>query len=113
MIRMAVVAAGELHDEVATGRRARDADRAHHRLGAGRHEAHLLETRIGAGDALRQLDFALAGRAVSGAGAARLADRGDDGRMGVTQDQRTPGADEVEEAPAVGVEEMRALRRAR
>ena len=47
MIGVPVVAAGELHDQVAPGEGARHADRAHHRLGARGHEAHLLGGRIG------------------------------------------------------------------
>ena len=46
VIRMPVIAARELHDEVAAGRGTRQTDGAHHRFGAGGDEAHLLEPRI-------------------------------------------------------------------
>ena len=48
VIRVAVVAAGELHDQVAAGEGARHADGAHDRLGARGNEAHLLRGRVGA-----------------------------------------------------------------
>ena len=44
-VEVAVVAAGELHDLVATGGAAGEADRGHRRLGAARHEPHLLDAR--------------------------------------------------------------------
>ena len=43
VIGVAVIAAGELDDQVAAGGGARHADGAHDRLGAGGDEAHLLE----------------------------------------------------------------------
>ena len=57
VIRMPVVAAGELDDQIAPGERARQADGAHDGLGAGGHQPHLLDAGIGGDHALRQLDF--------------------------------------------------------
>ncbi len=83
---------------------ARDADRAHHRLGAGGHEAHLLEARIGSGDALRQLDFRLAGRADRWCRAARLDDRRRRRPDAHGPGSARPRSRRDREAPAVGID---------
>ena len=73
VIGVTVIAAGELDDEVAPGEGARHADRAHHRLGAGGDEAHLLGRGVGRDHALGELHFRRAGRAVGRAARERLA----------------------------------------
>ena len=98
VIDVAVIAAGELHDEVAARRAAREPDRAHHGLGARRHEAHLLDAGISRDDFLGELHSRRRRGAVRHAAAARALDGRDDLRMRVAQDQRAPRADEVEVA---------------
>ena len=112
VIDVAVIAARELHHEVAARRAAREPDRAHHGLGARRYEAHLLDAGIGRNDLLGELDLRRGRRAVRHAAAARRLDRRDDLGMRVAQDQRAPRADEVEVLAAVDVDDRRALGRA-
>ena len=102
-IGVAVVAAGHLDERVAAGGRARQADGAHGRLGAGADEAEPLDRRHGIGDQLGQLDLVAVRRAVAGATGGGIGDGGHDGRMGVAQDHRPPGADIVDQLVAVHV----------
>ena len=74
-IDVAVIAAFELDGQVAPGESARHAQRAHGGFGAGVHQAHHLHRRHGLRDQLRQLDFALGGRAEAGADFENLAQR--------------------------------------
>jgi hypothetical protein len=104
-----VVAAVELHEQVAPGRAARDPDGAHRRLGARADQPHHLHRRIGGADDLGHLDLERGGCAVAGAPARRLGHRLHDGRGRVAQDQRAPGADEVDVGPPVRVPEPRPL----
>ena len=106
-VAVAVVAAGELDDEVAAGRAAREADRAHHGLGARRHEAHPLHRRHRGADPLAQLDLAGPGGSEREPVERRLADRLDDRGVAVAQDRRAPRADVVEVPAAVGVADAR------
>ena len=99
---MAVVAAGELHDDVAAGEAAGQPDRRHRRLGAGGDEADPLDRRT-RDDLLGELDLGL------GRGAVRRAagDRGRDRRLhlgvGVAEQHRAPRADQVDVLVAVDV----------
>ena len=96
-----MIAALEFHDGVAPGEAARQANRAHGRLGAGAHEAHQLDRRHELGHAARQLRLELGrcaeGQAVGGDALYRR----DHVRVRVTQDHRTPGADVVDEPASV------------
>ena len=105
---MAVVRALHLDDLVASGRRAGDADRVHRRLGAGVHEAHLVELealadglgqrdRVGSGD--REVDRVL--RSLG----QRLHDLG----VGVADDVDPEAAMEVLVLLAVDVPDARGL----
>ena len=102
IVDVAVIAARELHDEVAARRAAREPHRAHDGFGARRHEPHLLDAGIGGDDFLGELDLGLARRAERRAAPARGFDGRDDLRMRMAQDQRSPRADEVEILAAVG-----------
>ncbi len=103
MIGVPVIAAGELHDEVAPAEGARHADRAHHRLGPRGHEAHLLGCRVGGRHALGECDLRLAGGAKGRAALERRADGADDRRMGMAGDEGAPRADQIEEGASVGI----------
>ena len=113
VVGMSVVAAGKLDDQLTPGEGARHTDRAHHRFGSGGNEAYLLGLRVGGHDALGELHFRRAGRAVGRAVRERRADCGDHLRVSVPGDQRTPGADEVEVTAPVGIARSRRPRRAR
>ena len=106
---MAVVAAGELDDDIPPGVAARDADGAHGRLGAGRHHADHLDGRDAGDDALGQLALALGRRAETRPPADGLLGGRDDARVGVAEDERPPGVDVVEVAVAIEVEQVRPL----
>ena len=107
-VDVAVVAAGELDDLAATGVAAGEPDRRHGRLGAGVDQAHLLDR--GPGDDLRgQLHLTRGGGAEAGARGGGGLHRRDHLGVGVPEDQRTPRADQVDVAAAVGVEQPRAL----
>jgi hypothetical protein len=110
VIDVTVVAAFELDDELAARRAACEPERAHHGLGAGRDEAHLLDAGIELDDLLGQLDLRPAGRAIGRALAHGRLDRLDDRGVRVAEDQRAPGADEVEIVAAVDVGDLRAAR---
>ncbi len=99
----AVVGALELRDERSAGERARRPDREHRRLRAGAGEPQALDRRDAAPDLLGQLDLGL-GRGREGRPAADLClDRGDDRRVGVTEDERRVVAQKVAVAVAVDV----------
>ena len=106
---MAVVAALELDDHVAPGRAARQAQRTHRRLGARADEAHLLHARHVFQDLFGQLDFALGRRTEGKALVHRAMDRFFDRRVTVAEDHRPPGADVIDVALSLGVDEVRAF----
>ena len=60
-------------------------------------------------DLLGQLDLGLGRGAVAGPARGGLVDRGDDLGVGVAEDQRAPGADPVDVAVAVDVDQLAAL----
>ena len=60
-------------------------------------------------DGLGQADLALGRRAVARAAPGRLGDRLDHRRVGVAEDDGAVGLDQVDEPPAVGVPDVRAL----
>ncbi len=104
-----VVVAGELHDAVAPGDAARQADGGHRRLRAGVHQPHPLARRNPLADGLRQLHLPRRRRAVRGPVARRPADRLDDLRMGVSEDHRAVALDEIEVLAALDVVDVGAL----
>ena len=104
-VRVAVIAAVQLHDVVASRRRARDTDRGHGRLGPRGHEAQPLRGGVEPAYALPQLDLERARHAEEGA-LAKLALHGfHDGRMGMAQEHRTPAQHVVQKLVPVGVGE--------
>ena len=108
LVVVAVVRALDLHDVVATGRRARDADRAHRRLGARVREAHLLEL-----EAPAQLfgeEHHVLGRCREVRARLRRArDRFDDLRVRMADDHATEAAVRVDVLVAVDVPDLRAV----
>ncbi len=108
-VAVAVVATLELDDLVAPGIAAREADRAHRRLGAGIGHADLVEARHDRADALGELDLERAGRAEAQAARRGFDHRADDLGMRVAGDHRPPRADIVDVALAVDVDQARAL----
>ncbi len=99
---MAVVAALELHNGVATRKAARQADRAHGRFGARTHEAHQFQGRHELDHAARELRLEFSRRAEGKAVGGDLLDGLDHLRMRMAQDHRTPGADVIDEAASIG-----------
>src|SRR5689334_16890675 len=109
MIGVAVIAARVLHDEITSRESTGNTDGAHHRLGAGGYEAHLLETGIGSRYALGELDFRRAWSTERGAVFRGIDDRRHHFRMRVAENQRAPRGHEVEIASAVDIVDVRAL----
>ena len=108
---MSVIAAGEFDDLGAFGESAGQADRTHGGLGAGVHQPDPLH-RGDPGDDLRgQLGFT-GRRCAEGQPIGSSPRNGlHHGRMGVAEDHRAPGADQVDVAVAIGIGEPTASRR--
>ncbi len=105
MIRVAVIAPGELDDQIAPRESARHTNGAHHRLRSGGDETNLLQSRIRRDDPFRQLHFRRAGSAERRA-IAHGADYGvQHGGVRVSQNQRTPRAHEIEVLATIGIDE--------
>ena len=105
-----MVAAGKLDDLGPSGEAAGQAHRAHGGLGAGVHQAHPLHRGDPGDDLGGQLGLARGGRTEGQPVGSRPLHRLHDGRVGVAQNHRPPGADEVDVAVAVGVGEPAAFR---
>ena len=110
-VTVPVVAAGELHHQVAAGGAAGQAHGRHRRLGAGGHEAHLLRGRHSAADLLGQERLGGGGGAEGQAAGGGRLDRGDNLRVGVAQERRAPRTHQVHIAAALGVSDVGATRR--
>ena len=108
-VRMAVIAAFEFDDDFAAGGGAGQADGRHGGLGAGADEAHLLDGGVAGDDALGEVGFRGRGRSKAGGVARGALDGFDDGRKGMAQNHRSPGAEVVDVAVAVGIGEPGAL----
>ena len=109
-VAVAVVVAGELHDRVAAGEPAGHADGAHGRLGAARHQAHLLDRRHPLDDGLGQAH--LAGRSARRRTCRRPAasvTASTTDRVGVAEDDGAVGLHEVDVAVALDVPHVGAL----
>ena len=100
---MAVIAAVDLDDLRATRETPGDAHRGHRRLGAGRHKPQLLQRGHRQADALGEIDFTGGGRAKAGPRRRGGRDGRDDVRIGVPEDERSPGSHEVEVAIAIDI----------
>ncbi len=108
---MAVVVAGELHDEIAAGECPREPDRRHRCLGARRDESHTLDDRHPRADLLRELGLPRGRRAERQATAGRIAHGLDDGGMRVTEEGGAPARDEVDVLASLRIHDPRAARR--
>jgi hypothetical protein len=102
-VRMAVIAAFELDQQIAPGEAARQADRAHRRFGPGAHQADHFERGQQGAQELGHLDLALGRRAEGEPVRGGLLDGGDHLRLGMAQDQRSPRTDVIEIGPAIGI----------
>ncbi len=106
---MAVIAALKFNGDVTAGKAARDAQGAHRSFGAGIDEPNHLNGRDEIANEFGELDFAFGGRAKASADFERQFDGLDDGGMTVSQEQRAPGTDVVDELVAIGVPEPGSL----
>ena len=109
MIDVSVVAAGELQHDVTARDPTCEANRAHDGLCPRGHAADLLEARVGLDDALSQLDLGFAGCAEGQAATRRADDSFEHLGVRVAQDQRPPGAHEVDVSVTVDVPHVGAL----
>ncbi len=106
-VRVAVVAAGELHDQVAAGHAAGQAQGRHGGLGAGGHEAHALDRDLG-GDQLGQRGLLQRGGAEAEAAVHGGVHGLDDLGVLVAQQHGAPRADQVHVLVALDVGQVRA-----
>ncbi len=112
-VGVAVVVAGELHEQVAPGRAAREPDRGHRGFGAGGDEADALdELRPDpVADGERELGFGGVGGAEAEAERRGIPHRIDHGGMRVAEDRRPPLPNEVDVLPALDIGEVRTAAR--
>ena len=113
-IHVTVVAARELNNLVATSHTTRQTNRSHGRLSTGRHHTHLINSarnrRVNTVDhQLSQLSLRRARRTEGQAALSRLLNSLNHLRMRVTQNRRTPRADQVNVLVAVRIVQVRAL----
>ena len=108
-VDVAVIGARELEHLLAAGGGPREADGGHRGLGPRGGHAQHLDALHPPHDLAGQLDLARGRRAEAGAVGGRRGERLEHVRMGVPVDQRAPGADVVDEAVAVDVDEFGAL----
>ena len=106
---MAVIAAFELHDPIASSRGARDAHRGHRGFGPARNEPDEVDPRERVHDPPRELDLAFGGRSEGRALGRCRTCRRDDLGVGVAEQQRPPRADEVDVPAPVDVDHVRAF----
>ena len=103
---MTVVATGELHDLVLSGKPACQTYGGHRGLGSGRHEPDAFDVGHHLGDQASKFDFELARSAERRPPGRGLGDRRDDLRMSVTEQQSTPALYEVDVAVAIDVDDL-------
>src|SRR6266508_3160750 len=100
---MAVIAALELHDAATAGDPARKPQRRHGRLRSGADQSHQFKPRDESNESLGHLGLGL-GRGTEGKSTARcLPHCGDDLPVRMSENERSPGADEIEVFATVGV----------
>jgi len=102
-VGMAVVAAFELDEFAAPGETARQTDRAHGRLGAGRHQPHLLDAGYELGDARGDGQFGFGRCAERQAVGGGVLHRLDGAGVGVAEGGRPPRTDIVDVFAAIGI----------
>ena len=108
-VDVTVVAAGEFDDLGPPGEAAGQPDRAHRGLGAGVHQPDPLDGSHPPDDLGGELGLRRCGRPERQSGGCGGGDGVDHGRVGVAEDHRTPGTDQVHVAVAVGVGEPAAV----
>ncbi len=108
-VGVAVVAPGRLEDPVALGECAREPQRAHAGLGAGRDEPHLLHRRHGVGDLRGELHLGLGRGTEARPVERRLTNDLDRLGIGVAEEEGPPRHDPVEQPSAVLGLDVRAL----
>ena len=109
-VGMAVVIAGEFHDEVTPGGAARQADRRHRRLGARRHEADALRKGHALAHGAGQQSLSFGGSAKGQAARGRLLDGCHHLRVCVAEQRRAPRPDQVHVGASLDVGDARAAR---
>ncbi len=105
-VGMPVVAALELHDVAAAGEAAREAQRRHGGLRPGRDEAHELKRGHQPAECLGELHLRFGGRAEGQRARRRFLHRFHHCGVGVADDHRTPRADVVHIASALGIPDV-------
>ena len=101
---MAVVAAFKFHNDFAAGGGARQTNGGHGGFSAGADKAQLLNGRIAGDDALGEVGLRSGGGAKAGRVARGPLNGLDHRRKGMAQDHRSPGAEVVDVAVAIGIE---------
>ena len=107
---MAVVAAVELDDLVASGEPARQPDAGHGCFRAAVHHPHLFDRRHRVANQCRQLDFELIGNAETDPARGRVAHGVDHDFRRVTENGWTPAADIIDVIVSVDIPDSRAFR---
>ncbi len=115
-VGVAVIMAGELHEQIAAGRAASEADGGHGGLGAGRDQPDTLDgTDLAEADAVcderGELDLPLGGSAEREPAGGRFLHRGDDLGLCVAEQRGAPRRDEVDVLVARGIGHGRSPRR--
>ena len=108
-VGVAVVAAGELDDQVPPGGTPGQPDGGHAGLGTGGDQAHQLRRLHPGADGLGQFDLGRGGGAERQPTRRRRLNCGDHLGMGVPEQRRPPGTDRVHVLAAIGVVEVGAL----
>ncbi len=107
---MAMVAAGKLDHLVAPGGTACQTQRAHRGFGTGVDQTHLIQARDQFAQAISHGHFARRRRAIAEPARCGLLYRFDHMRMGVTGDHRSPGADIIDIAVTIHINQAGTLR---
>ena len=105
-VDVAVIVAGKFDDHVPAGESAGQADGAHRGFGAGADQPHFFDRRHRLDDQFGQFAFGLGRRAEARSPGRGRLHRLDHLRMGMAQDHRPPGADVVDVAIAIDVEQI-------
>ena len=105
-----MVAAFKLDDEVASGEAARQADGGHAGFSARTDEAQLFDRWEATGDTLSEVSLRRDGGPEARSLRGGSLDGFDDRRKGVSENHGTPGAEEIQVAVPIGVEEVGSFR---
>ncbi len=108
-IRVSVIGTFELHDEIASGYRPGQADRAHRGLGSRAHEADAFNIRDPGDEHAGEFGFSGCRCTETEATPGGLRNRCHNRRMGMSCDQGAPGTDVVDIAASIGCDELGTL----